>query len=166
MLEPPGGLREILGDEAAALRMARAAFLATGSAMSFERTLVHEGPGGIDGQIVRFDTSEWARRRVRSGLAMLRVVWLGPVEEALIPPMPEGALYVFSLAVSPSRRSGGIGARLLDAAISEASRAGLRQVALDVAASNERAIGFYLRHGFRAPRHGLCADGAGALTRQ
>lgn len=182
LLEPPGGFREIAGDEIAALRMAHAAFLARGSAMSFERTLVHEGSGGVDGQVVRFDTSEWANRRVRSGLAMLRVagplaalrlVWRGPIEEALMPPLPERALYVLSLAVSPSRRSAGVGARLLEAVISEASRAGLRQVALDVAVSNERAIRFYLRQGFRSegeihlpPRRGLPAMGSVRMARE
>ncbi len=157
LLEPPDGLRELVADEPAALRMARAAFLARGSAMSFERALVADDAGAVVGQIVRFPGALWPSLRVRAGLAMLRVagpraavrlVWRGPVEDALVAPLAPDVLYVMSLAVAPERRGAGIGALLLRAALAEAAASRLRAVALDVAKDNAAALRFYAREGF------------------
>jgi ribosomal protein S18 acetylase RimI-like enzyme len=157
LLEPPGGLRAVVADESAALRMARAAFLARGSAMSFEHASVAESAGAVVGQIVRFPGAQWPGLRVRAGLAMLRVagpraafrlVWRGPVEDALVAPLSPDVLYIMSLAVAPELRGTGIGALLLRVALAEAAAARLRAVALDVARDNAGAIRFYVREGF------------------
>ena len=63
-------------------------------------------------------------------------------------PIPPGRMYVMSLAVDPSCRGRGIGARLVDAVTVEARAGGLDAVALDVAEQNSGAIRFYVREGF------------------
>ena len=156
--------------------MARAAFRSPRSAFAHRRCLVAEQDGGILGQIVRLPGSEWRRLRAGTGLVMLRaagvgaglrLLWRGPVEERLMPPVRGDTLYVASLSVRPENRGKGIGGQLLQCAIDEASGLGLRAVALDVAARNEGAIRFYRRHGFGVveerrtpPRRGLPAGGS------
>jgi ribosomal protein S18 acetylase RimI-like enzyme len=181
VVETPGGLVEIVGDSAAALRMARAAFRSPRSAFSHRRCLVAEEGGMVVGQIVRLPGSEWRRLRVGTGLVMLRaagvgsgvrLLWRGPVEERLMPPVRRDTLYVASLSVRPENRGKGIGGQLLRRAIDEAPGLGLRAVALDVAARNEGAIRFYRRHGFglveerrTPPRRGLPAGGSIRMER-
>jgi ribosomal-protein-alanine acetyltransferase len=55
---------------------------------------------------------------------------------------------VLTLGVSPSWRRRGVGRSLMDAALSEAARAGARQVFLEVRESNRGARAFYAALGF------------------
>lgn len=157
ILEPPGGLTDVFrGDRRVAVRVARAAFVARGTALSHDRSLVAEEGRLVVGSMARFPGALWPRLRVATGLAMLRgagpraweLLWRGPLLDGEHAPTPVDALYVMSLAVLPGARDRGIGARLLAGAVEEARETGLRAVALDVAAENRRAIAFYRRHGF------------------
>jgi ribosomal protein S18 acetylase RimI-like enzyme len=157
ILEPPGGLHDIFPDPAAALRVARAAFLAAGSAMGCDRALVAEDADGVVGFMARFPGSQWPRLRVLTGLSMVRatlpfdtvaLLRRGRAQDRGMAPIASTSLYVMSLAVAPDRRSRGIGASLLHRAVDEARLLDLRSVALDVARENIRAIGFYRREGF------------------
>ena len=67
---------------------------------------------------------------------------------------------VLNLAVLPSARRQGVGSRLLDDALREALQQGARRVFLEVRETNQPAILFYERHGFRvsARRRGYYAD--------
>lgn len=156
-LEPPGGLHVIVADPSARLRIARATFLARGTAFGWERTLVADLGGRVVGMAARFARSEWSRLRLRTGIAMLGaahardivpLIRRGRLEERAIAPIPPGRMYVMSLAVEPSHRRRGIGARLLDAVSQEARRQELAAVALDVAGENDGAVRFYVREGF------------------
>jgi [ribosomal protein S18]-alanine N-acetyltransferase len=57
---------------------------------------------------------------------------------------------IANLAVSPDRRGRGVGARLLDAALTEAQLAGARVVHLEVRDSNAAARALYGSRGFNA----------------
>ena len=156
-LEPPGGLNAMITDVAARRRIARAAFSARGTGFSFERTLVAESDGQVVGLVARVLGTSWPQTRVRTGMVMLRaagirwgpsLVRLGRLEERDMQPVGEDVLYVVSLAVEPEWRSRRIGRALLRRVQDEATRMGLRAVALDVAAGNREAIRFYVREGF------------------
>lgn len=56
--------------------------------------------------------------------------------------------YVQTLAVAPAWQRGGLGHRLLDALLAEATRRGARQVGLEVRADNAAAQRLYARHDF------------------
>ena len=56
---------------------------------------------------------------------------------------------VQNIAVRPEAQGSGLGARLLDALLSEAADAGLDTVGLEVAVDNEPALRLYRRRGFR-----------------
>ena len=56
--------------------------------------------------------------------------------------------YLYSFRIKPLYRDHGIGARLLDKVITDLHNRGFRQVTLNVARENFRAIEFYQRHGF------------------
>lgn len=153
----PGGLLDLLGDRRAALRVARAAFSAEGTGFAHDRALLAEVDGSVAGQIIRFSGAEWAGMRTRTGLVMvraagprfgLRLIRQGRVEERVMPHVPRDSLYVISLAVAAKSRNQGIGSVLLRRVVEEAIGAGLRSVALDVAADNDGAIRFYEREGF------------------
>jgi len=157
ILEAPGGLNTILPTRAIALRVARSAFLAEGSALGFRRTVIAEVEGRVTGIMIRFPGQEWPRLRVRTGLAMLRgagfrygltLVRRGRVEERGMVPIPIDCVYLMSLAVSPAQRSHGIGAEFLGRARWEARSRGFRSVALDVGSTNHGAVRFYQREGF------------------
>jgi len=181
ILETPGGLMDVVGDRPAAHRIATAAFTAEGSGFSFQRSLVAEDHGRVIGQLIRFPGADWAGLRARTGVVMLRaagvrvgirLLWRGPVEERLVPPLPPHGLYVMSLAIAPGWRGRGVGRALLEAAVGEAAEAGLRSVALDVAGGNEGAISFYERNGFARrsertlpPMRGLPAMSSIRMTR-
>jgi ribosomal protein S18 acetylase RimI-like enzyme len=77
-----------------------------------------------------------------------RVVWRGPLEERLVPLIPDDASHVVALAVMPDRRGSGIGSQLLRHAVRVASAKGHRRVTLDVGARNVGALRLYQRHGF------------------
>ncbi len=174
-LETPGGLLEIVGDRTAALRMARAAFLGTGTAFSYRQTLVAERDGAVFGEVARVPGVAWGRIRIRTGLVMLRAAgprfgarlgWRGSVESRLTPRVERDSVYVVSLAVSPRCRGEGIGAELLATVAQEARSAGAGSVSLDVASTNEGAIRLYRREGFTAveERHAPAARGLPAMA--
>ncbi len=73
---------------------------------------------------------------------------LGPVEPWREPP----AAHIDSIAVLPEMQNRGLGSRLLQSFMSEASRAGCKLVTLEVAAANEAGLAFFARHGFRKLR--------------
>ncbi|TWD83632.1 ribosomal protein S18 acetylase RimI-like enzyme [Kribbella amoyensis] len=62
----------------------------------------------------------------------------------------DGFWVMWKLYVLPGYQAGGVGKALLDGAI-EALPAGTDQLLLNVLVGNEKAIGFYRRHGFREP---------------
>jgi ribosomal protein S18 acetylase RimI-like enzyme len=57
-------------------------------------------------------------------------------------------IYVHHIAVDEAARGAGVGAKLLDQAELEASRAGISNVVLDAWASNSRAQGFFSARGY------------------
>lgn len=59
--------------------------------------------------------------------------------------------YIEGLFVLPEHWNEGIGSALLDSALSEK-----KDLLLQVYADNERAVGFYRKHGFEVIRHGIC----------
>lgn len=67
-----------------------------------------------------------------------------PVGFAYLVPEPDGRVLLDNLHVRPGRTGGGIGARLLRAALDRAAPAALR---LEVLRDNHRAIAFYEREG-------------------
>ncbi|MBI4260775.1 MAG: hypothetical protein HY658_09450, partial [Actinobacteria bacterium] len=125
ILEPPPSLTLLLGSEEAALRAARASFLAPRSIHSWRHALVADDPeAGVVGLVVAFPGGLWGRYRAPTGLAMARaapkalpgLVRRGRVLDRLTAPVPEDALHVSTLAVAPGTRGRGIGATLLRAA--------------------------------------------------
>ena len=76
-----------------------------------------------------------------------------------------GIARIYSLAVAPERRGGGIGATLARAAEAEAAAAGARGMSLEVRADNVPAARLYDRLGDRVVRtiEGYYADGEAAL---
>ncbi|WP_405012672.1 GNAT family N-acetyltransferase [Kitasatospora sp. NBC_01539] len=68
----------------------------------------------------------------------------GPVGFAYLVPEPDGRVLLDNLHVSPGRTGGGIGSRLLRAALDRAAPAVLR---LEVLCDNRRAVAFYEREG-------------------
>jgi len=56
---------------------------------------------------------------------------------------------VLSVGVRPAQRQGGVGGRLLDAALVRLGGAGIRRVFLEVAVGNRAARALYLSRGFR-----------------
>ena len=55
---------------------------------------------------------------------------------------------VLVVAVRPARRRGGLGGRLLDAALARARAAGVTRMFLEVGVDNEAALGLYRSRGF------------------
>jgi ribosomal protein S18 acetylase RimI-like enzyme len=157
LLHLPGGLVEVLGDRTAARRVARVTFRSRRSLFSARRTFVADEGGRVVGLMVVVGPDDWARGRIPTGFAMLRgagprrawrVVWRGPLEERLVPPIPSDASHVVALSVVPDRRGSGIGSELLRHAVRVASAWGHRRVTLDVGARNVGAIRLYQRQGF------------------
>jgi ribosomal protein S18 acetylase RimI-like enzyme len=70
-----------------------------------------------------------------------------PVGYAIISRKPQ-SFHLHHLIVGQSERGSGLGARLLQRMLDDASKAGAEQFTLKVLKSNTRAIEFYLRHGF------------------
>jgi GNAT superfamily N-acetyltransferase len=58
------------------------------------------------------------------------------------------AMWLDELYVEPAHRNGGIGARLLEAVVTEAKRRGARALDLEVTAGHARAANLYQRRGF------------------
>ena len=157
IVDTPGGLGEIVGSQKSALRIVQRTFVSSRSFFGYSHTLVAEDEGTVVGELVRLPGSLWKRLRLRTGLTMLlasrpgeawRLAWRGSVADRTTAPIAGDVLYVVSLSVTAHRRGQGIGAVLLAKAVEEATAAGLRAVALDVAVGNEDAIRFYRREGF------------------
>jgi ribosomal protein S18 acetylase RimI-like enzyme len=157
LIEIPGGLAEIVGDEPAAQRMAFSAFRSRRSSFSYAQATVAEDSARVVGVIVFVTGRQWRRRRASTGLAMLasanlrsawRLVYRGSREARLVPSVPADALYVVSVAVAPEGRGKGTGTRLLEHVIAEARASGSPAVFLDVRADNEAAVELYRRLGF------------------
>jgi ribosomal protein S18 acetylase RimI-like enzyme len=75
----------------------------------------------------------------------------------------EGATELFALYVSPERQGNGIGARLWDAAISQARVRGASEILLWVLSENAPARHFYERRGARPFAHRDFPLGAGVV---
>lgn len=73
---------------------------------------------------------------------------------------------VLTLAVDPMRRREGIGADLLNAAMTRAAESGVARMFLEVSVENTTAIGLYRRMGFETVggRRRYYADGTDALV--
>jgi ribosomal protein S18 acetylase RimI-like enzyme len=181
LLEIPGGLVEMLGDRAAARPVARAAFRSRRSVLGFDRAMVADEGGRVVGLMVAVPGGEWARRRVPTGMAMLRgagprhawrVFRRGRLEEMLVPPVPLDALHVVALSVAPDRRGNGIGSQLLNDAARQAEEGRFARVTLDVGGRSVGAIRLYERRGFvpvssheRPARRGLPAASSVRMER-
>jgi ribosomal protein S18 acetylase RimI-like enzyme len=157
LVEVPGSFLEIAGEEAAAVRLAMAAFRSPRSVFGRDLARVAVQEGRVVGIVVTASEDQWHIRRFRTGLALLsaagprtgwRLIRRGPLEERLMPPIPTGALYVAAMAVDPNHRREGIGTVLMTYAIGEADARGLGTVVLDVRRENIGAIRLYERHGF------------------
>ena len=103
---PDHEAKPVLPDPAARLHISRTTFLARGTAFGWERTLVAEIDGRVVGMAARFPQSEWARLRLRTGVAMLGaagpryvvpLIRRGRLEERAMAPIPPGRMYVMSL---------------------------------------------------------------------
>lgn len=70
-------------------------------------------------------------------------------------------VHIFRIAVAPAWRRRGMGARLVDACLRAAGRAGARAALLEVRPSNTAAVALYRSYGFRAvaTRPGYYPDG-------
>jgi ribosomal protein S18 acetylase RimI-like enzyme len=159
LLELPGSLTEIFPDRDVALRVARAAFLASGSAFGYRSALAAVVDGRVVGMMVRFPGRRWKRLRLQTGLAMLRaagpphalsLVWRGTRKDRRMAPVPTDVLFLMAVAVAPGHRGRGVGTAFLRRAAEEAVRLGLRAIALDVAGSNPGAVRLYQREGYEA----------------
>jgi ribosomal-protein-alanine acetyltransferase len=76
-----------------------------------------------------------------------------------------GIARLYSIAVRPDARGGGIGSRLLEDAVMTANRRGAAALSLEVRADNAGAIALYRRAGFEpnGTREDYYEDGATAL---
>jgi ribosomal-protein-alanine N-acetyltransferase len=103
-----------------------------------------------------FDDDRWTMRTYWSELGQLDTrhyivaVEAGSVQGyAGLCDYPDEA-FVQTIAVARSAQGQGLGARLLQALLDEATRRGQRRVMLEVRADNRRAISLYERFGFRS----------------
>ncbi|QBS39075.1 GNAT family N-acetyltransferase [Nocardia sp. CS682] len=77
---------------------------------------------------------------------VLGMAWLAVIQRVPTPHRPERASGDLQCVyVVPERRDTGLGGRLIDAVLAEASRLGLERVTVH---SSDRAINAYARHGF------------------
>ncbi len=146
------------GGGARARALIAAVFPRRGHAASYEVCRVAEVGGALVGIIAAFpvpDGDRLARRFVRLTLPRLPP-WLWPrtlrhlrAAGLVSPHPPATAYYVDALAVDPAWRRQGIARRLLEDAEREASRAGLRGIALDTGLANRPARALYSAYGFR-----------------
>jgi ribosomal-protein-alanine N-acetyltransferase len=87
----------------------------------------------------------------RSGSAFCLVAEepAGEIAGFLAATLAAGEAEVQNLAVAPEKRRRGLASSLLTAALERLSAAGAQSVWLEVRESNQEAIAFYERHGFR-----------------
>jgi ribosomal protein S18 acetylase RimI-like enzyme len=140
-----------------ALRILRAAYRRPGNSASQEIVWVAEVDGAVAGAVAAFPVAEGdsrASRFLRVTLARtppwkwpatLRIFHTGA---ELTPVPPPSSLYVDALATDSRFRRRGVASALLEEACRLASRAGLRVVALDTAATNTGAQALYEGCGF------------------
>jgi ribosomal protein S18 acetylase RimI-like enzyme len=117
-----------------------------------------QGNGRVIGAVV--GSLAGAARRNDLRTAWLLLTWYGPRAIARYPRLARaGAVlrglrnddfYLSHIAVLPSHRGQGSGARLLRAAEDHARALGAGRVVLDVALDNERARAFYARMGYES----------------
>jgi GNAT superfamily N-acetyltransferase len=99
--------------------------------------------GAVDGLLARAERGAILvalRDGAAIGVAVMSQTWT--VEHGGV------AMWLDELYVEPGQRSGGIGARMLDAVVAEAQRRGARAVDLEVTADHARAANLYQRRGF------------------
>jgi ribosomal-protein-alanine N-acetyltransferase len=94
----------------------------------------------------------WSADTLQQGLpegTMARVAVLsGKVVGFLIGRQAADEFEILNLAVSPAFRRRGIGSKLVQSALGSAGKAGSRRCYIEVRASNEAAIEFYVGRGF------------------
>jgi ribosomal protein S18 acetylase RimI-like enzyme len=95
------------------------------------------------GQPLR-DAAGWRRYRLATFSRISRRL------VSFIDTVPDGDFYVRAIAVDPAHRGSGIGTLLMRSIEEEASAAGSRRLALDVAAKNRKARRLYERLGMVA----------------
>ena len=156
ILEPTPSLRDILGSVETAHRVARALFRSARTLYSHRRAIVAVEVAGIVGVVIATSGREWQRRRVWTGLVMLRAGFArarallrsGALLDELTPAVPADSVYVASLAVAPDARGRGVGSALMASVEAEARRRGAARLALDVSRANAGGRAFYARLGF------------------
>jgi ribosomal-protein-alanine N-acetyltransferase len=96
-----------------------------------------------------WDRAVLLQELVPSALRLPLVIeWEGRVVGYLLAWRSPDELHILNLAVDPGLRRRGLAAALLDAALAEARRGGLRAVTLEVRRSNRAALALYHRYGF------------------
>jgi len=107
----------------------------------------------------------WGRRGDTAMIALESSFPIGAAWFRLFPAGKPGYGFVdastpeLAIAVVPSARGKGVGARLLEALVTRAREAGYEAISLSVDSKNEGAIDLYTRHGF-----GPVRDTGGTLT--
>lgn len=110
----------------------------TNTAFSFENCHLAERNGSVIGMLHAFEMEADPDAEPTSDPV------LSPYSDLEDP----GSLYISGLAVLEEYRSGGIGAKLMDAAEERARKEGLPRLSLVCFERNTRALAFYRRRGF------------------
>jgi ribosomal-protein-alanine N-acetyltransferase len=102
----------------------------------------------------------------KGGLGLVAVSESGEIVGYALAAQIEREAEIRSLAVAPLHRRSGVARRLLDALLACQRARGVRDVLLEVRASNRAALGLYAGAGFerRGLRPGYYADGEGAIV--
>jgi ribosomal protein S18 acetylase RimI-like enzyme len=145
------------GSERRALALLEAVFAVPGHAAAYDCCTVALADGLLVGVVAGFPVEQAdsrSRRFVRLTLPKLPPWrWPGTYRHLraagrVAPSPPADAYYVDALAVAGGWRRQGIARRLLDEARLEASRTGLRRLALDTGLQNTDARALYESYGF------------------
>lgn len=119
--------------------------------------LLDDHGGDVRGTVFAFPGHQWGSLRLGTGVVLARaaavshaldLVRRGRILDRLHPSVPEDALYVSALAVTPAHRKQGIGSALMERVIAGGTSLGLG-VCLDVDLDNDPARGLYEKLGFR-----------------
>jgi ribosomal-protein-alanine N-acetyltransferase len=112
----------------------------------------------------------WTREQWHKELEDLRRPCLGVLESGQLLALACGwlvvdELHITAVAASPQRRREGLGQRVLQALLAEATQQGAKHATLEVSATNQAANALYARCGFRTAgiRHGYYRNGDDAL---
>jgi ribosomal protein S18 acetylase RimI-like enzyme len=115
---------------------------------------------GVSPQLADYVLSEFTARRFRNAIDDSKMaIWVSEngigidgfvtVCSIATPPLADcSTLEIMTLYVRPRHQSGGRGVALLQRALEHCSRIGGESAWLKVNVENDRAIDFYLRHGF------------------